>query len=87
MGYRATPQEATKVSPYRVLFGCDPVIPPSIMERMAEPLNFDDPELVAESILMRAKACEDASIIAGRNILIAQHRDQLRYARLPSLVN
>ena len=84
MGYRATPQEATKVSPYRVLFGCDPVIPPSIMERLSEPLNFDDPEAVAVSILDRAKACEDAAIIAGRNILIAQHRDQLRYARLRS---
>ena len=84
MGYRATPQEATKVSPYRVLFGCDPVIPPSIMERMTEPLSFDDPEQVSSSILLRAKACEDATIIAGRNILIAQHRDQLRYARLRS---
>ena len=84
MGYRCTPQEATKVSPYLVLFGSEPVIPPSIRERMSAPLNFDDPDIAALSILERAKACEDASIIVGRNILVAQHRDSLRYARLRS---
>ena len=84
MGYRCTPQEATKVSPYHVLFGCEPVVPPSIRERMAGPINFDDPESAALSILERAKACSDAAIIAGKNILIAQHRDTLRYARLRS---
>ena len=47
-------------------------------------LNFDDPSLAAASILQRAKACEEASVIVGRNLLIAQHRDQLRYARLRS---
>ena len=93
MGYRCTPQESSKVSPYLVLFGCEPVIPPSIVERMSEPLDFDDPDIAAASITQRAKACEEACIIVGRNLLVAQHRDQLRYARLrsggylPQLVN
>ena len=73
MGYRCTPQEATKVSPYLVMFGCEPVVPPSIRERMTELINFDDPQVAALSIIERAKACEDASIIVGRNIMVAQH--------------
>jgi hypothetical protein len=93
MGYRCTPQESTKVSPYTVLFGCDPVIPPSIRERMSSPINFDDPDAIAASILARAQACHEACIMVGQNLLVAQHRDQLRYARLrsggylPSLVH
>ena len=51
--------------PYHVLFGCEPIVPPSFRERMAGPIDFDDPMSAALSILERAKACSDAAIIAG----------------------
>ena len=84
MGYRVTPQEATKFIPYHLMYAVPPVIPPSIKERLDDPLSFDDIEAAAVSILQRSKAIESACIIAGRNSLIAQHRDSLRYAKLRS---
>ena len=84
MGYRVTPQESTKLSPYEMLFACKPDLPSVHRERLLEPVNFDDPELAAQSILERARLVEGFVPIAGRNLLIAQHRDSLRYARLRS---
>ena len=84
MGYRVTPQESTKLSPYEMLFACKPDLPSVHRERLLEPVNFDDPELAAQSILERARMVEGFVPIAGRNLLIAQHRDSLRYAKLRS---
>jgi hypothetical protein len=86
MGYRITPQASTKLSPYYMLFGVQPIVPPSIKERLHVdvPLIFEDPEVAAGSVLERAKVLKHCSIIAGHNLHIAQHRDTLRYARLRS---
>jgi hypothetical protein len=84
LGYRVSPQEATKLSPYHIMFATAPIIPPNIVDRMQGSISFDDPDVAAESILLRAKAIEDACAIAGQNLLIAQHRDSLRYAKLRS---
>ena len=84
MGYRITPQESTKMSPYELMFACKPELPTAHKEKLLEPLNFDDPELAAQSVLERAKLLEDFIPMAGRNILIARHRDTLRYAKLRS---
>ena len=93
LGYKVTPQESTKLSPYEMLFACKPELLSVHRERLLEPINFDDPEIAAQSILERAKLVEGFVPIAGRNILIAQQRDSLRYAKLrsggylPSIVN
>ena len=65
------------------MFACKPVLPSAHKEKILEPINFDDSELAAQSVLERAKLTEGFILIAGRNIpLIAQHRDSLCYARL-----
>jgi hypothetical protein len=84
MGYVVTPQAASKISPYQALFAVPPIIPPSIRERIDVPVNFDDQELCAQSILLRAALMQKDSAISGHNQLIAQHKDTQRYARLRS---
>ena len=64
-----------------MLYGREPVIPPAIHERFQSPVNLDDTELAAASYLRRAELVKQAAIIAGDNLKIAQHRDQLQYAR------
>jgi hypothetical protein len=63
-----------------MLYATEPILPPNIRERMQDPLNFDDPELAASSILTRSKLVERSCIIAGGNLMTAQKRDTLRYA-------
>ncbi|GAX86312.1 hypothetical protein CEUSTIGMA_g13724.t1, partial [Chlamydomonas eustigma] len=84
LGYRMTPHESTKLSPYQMLYACTPVVPPHVMERISGPLNFDDPEIASQSILAKALILQEYCITAGHNLFIAQHRDTLRYAKLHS---
>lgn len=84
MGYNVSPQASTKVSPYQALFAVPPITPSSIRERIECPVDFDDPDLTAKSILIRAEALRLSGPMAGHNLHIAQHRDTLRYARLRS---
>jgi len=46
------------------------------MERYAAPLNLDNPELACNHVLERGRIAHEASILAGGNLLIAQHRDK-----------
>ena len=73
-------QASTKFSPYHLLYARTPTIPPAQMEKFATPLDLDDQELATRHVLERGKIAQEASIIAGGNLLIAQHRDSLRYA-------
>ena len=84
LGYRITPQESTKLSPYEMMFACKPDLPSAHREKLREPVNFDDPKLASQSIVERAKLIQNFIPIAGRNLLIAQHRDTKRYAKLRS---
>jgi len=43
---------------------------------------LDDADLAAKHVMERGKIAQEASIIAGNNLLIAQHRDKLRYATI-----
>jgi hypothetical protein len=61
-----------------------PTIPPAIRERMTQPVNLDYPEAAAADFLARASLVKERAVIAGDNLLIAQHRDTLRYAKLRS---
>jgi hypothetical protein len=81
LGYNCSVQSSTRFSPYHLLFCHQPVVPPAIKQRMEQPLNFDDPEAATASLQARADALKQACAIAGDNILIAQHRQSLQYAR------
>ena len=84
MGYVVTPQASSKISPYQALFAVPPIIPPSIRERLTVPLDMDDPDLAAQNILLRAAILQKAPAITGHNLLVQQHQDTKRYARLRS---
>ena len=64
-----------------MLYGVQPIVPPAIRERFGEPINLDNTELAIASYLRRAELVKQAAVIAGNNLKIAQHRDQLQYAR------
>lgn len=84
LGYRCSPQQSTGLSPYQLLYAHAPVIPPAVVERLSEPINFDSPERAAADLLKRRQLIERLVPEAMENLLIAQHRDQLRYARIRS---
>ena len=90
LGYRCSPQKATGFSPYYLVHGVHPVVPPAIRERFAYELDFPDmqdeeaQERIADIMSLRALALQQACATAGHNIAIAQHRDSLRYAHTRS---
>ncbi len=84
LGYRCSRQSATGLSPYEMLYGTAPVIPPAIRERFAEPLDLDDPDAAAEHMQRRAALMQQHCAVAMGNLASAQHRDTERYKRLRS---
>ena len=83
LGYRCSPQASTRFSPYQLLYGgVAPVVPPAVRERLSPPINFDDVEAAAESLVERAAWVRQAYPAAAGNLLIAQHRDTLRYSAI-----
>ena len=81
LGYRCSKQKSINLSPYEILHGVAPTVPPAIMERMSEVIDFDDPECAAINVLACRQVLKDQCIIAGDNLLIAQQRDCLRYSQ------
>ncbi|KAJ9519907.1 hypothetical protein QJQ45_014633, partial [Haematococcus lacustris] len=73
LGYRVSPQQATRCSPYSLLYGRAPVLSRPVV-------RFDDPALTAASLLQRSAVLSRETAVAMGNIRIAQHRDTLRYA-------
>jgi transposase InsO family protein len=84
LGYRCSAQESTGFSPYQLLYGRLPVIPPAIYPRMAEPIDFDSPTRAASELTERAALLKRHCAVAMENLRIAQHRDTLRYAKTRS---
>ncbi len=85
LGYRASKQASTGISPYELLFGVPPVIPPAVKERVEDPvLDLRDPAQAAELVLAKAALLRERTAMAGGNLRIAQHRDMLRYERTRS---
>ena len=84
MGYRCSVQEATGFSPYALVYGVTPVIPPAIRERVNPPLSFSNVEAAAEALRQRGQSMKRACATAAHNLTIAQHRDTLRYAKVRS---
>jgi hypothetical protein len=84
MGYRMSPQAALRFSPYYLLYGRQPVVPPAIRERLSAPINFDDQDAAMRSIIERGTLFRHIMPMALENLAIAQHRDTLRYATVHS---
>ena len=80
LAYNCSVQSSTKLSPYLMLYAHLPVVPPAIVQRMAEPLDLEDAESAQQALRSRAQLMEQCAIVAGNNLRIAQHRDTLRYA-------
>ena len=49
---------------------------------MEEPIDLYNANLAAEQVLKRDLIASKANVMATENLLIAQHRDTLRYAQL-----
>jgi transposase InsO family protein len=80
LGYNASVQKSTGFSPYHLLYAVPPSLPNMARPVFDSPLDFDDPVLAAQSVYARGLALQHDMVIAGSNLSIAQHRDQLRYA-------
>jgi hypothetical protein len=84
LGYRCSPQSSTGFSPYELLYAQQPVIPPAIVERLTEPIDFDCPARAAADLARRRELVKHMCPEALQNLQIAQHRDERRYAHTRS---
>jgi hypothetical protein len=85
LGYRVSGQASTGLSPYQLLYGAQPVIPPAVRPRVEQPLlEFTVAEQAAEYVLQRAELLRKHCAIAFENLRVAQHRDTLRYQQVRS---
>ena len=81
LGYNCSVQSSTRLAPYELMYARLPTIPPAVVERMEAPLELADPDAAAVNLLVRREALRRHCLTAGGNLLIAQHRQQLWYAR------
>jgi hypothetical protein len=85
LGYRCSPQKSTGVSPYRMLHGTDPIIPPAVRHKFEKPhLDLMDEETTTRYLLARAAELQQHVAIATKNLELAQKRDQNRYRMIRS---
>lgn len=87
LGYNASKQASTGFSPFYMIHARHATVPPAVQEKFKEPLDFsngNDMERLTDTLLERAKEARRVSLIAGDNLLIAQHRDTKRYAEIRS---
>ena len=84
LGYRASPQMSTNVSPFELLYARKPVVPPAIRERLSVPIDYDSTEAAAQSLRERAELIRKHTLYVDNALRIAQHRDSLRYAMVRS---
>ena len=84
LGYNCSAQASTRISPYQLIYGVAPTVPPAIKERMEGLVELDDPKTAADLLIKRAQALKENCVTAADNLLIAQHRDTLRYAHVRS---
>jgi len=78
LGYNCSIQSSTKYSPYELMYGRKPVVPPAKRARLEGPVDYSNPEKAAKELAERAEVLKDNCVMAGNNLLIAQHRDSQR---------
>eukprot|EP00854_Cymbomonas_tetramitiformis_P003451 gene3451-biopygen3402 len=65
LGYNATPHDSTRLSTYELVYAQRPTLPPSIKERINQPLeNCMDVDSMAASYLERAEYVKRAAVMA-----------------------
>jgi len=84
LGYNCSTQGSTGFSPYELLFAQKPVTPPAIRELCTGELDDRSPARLSRQLHERALAHRRNSAMAFSGMQIAQHRDQMRYAKLRS---
>lgn len=85
MGYRMSRQTSLAgYSPYFLLFGRHPLVGTKVRDVVQKVVDLDDPDVWARVVNDRAKLFEKDIPAAFDNLLIAQHRDTLRYAHTRS---
>lgn len=72
LGYRITPQDATRISPYHMLYAQQPSIPSAIRDKVMDPLDPEDSEAAATELARRAKlvAHQVHQVIAAWNVRV-----------------
>ena len=84
LGYRCSKQSSTGFTPYELLYARQPVFPSQLQQKLEEPIDFDNADAAADSVLRRAKLLAERIPVAVGNLRAAQHRDTLRYQQLRS---
>ena len=84
LGCNSSIQASTGLSPYEVMYGVPPTVPPAIRERYEGAIELDDPATAVVVVLRRAQALRECCIITGDNMLIAEHHDTVQYAEVRS---
>jgi hypothetical protein len=83
MGYRTWIQASTGLSPYEMLFGLNPIVPPASRDKWGDKVDFlDHPDEALESFLRRGELMKEHCPAARGNLKIAHHRGTLRYAKM-----
>jgi hypothetical protein len=81
MGYRMSRQASLAgFSPYYLLIGRHPIVGSKVCDIIQNVVDLDNPAIWARVVNDRAKLFEKDIPAAFDNLLIAQHRDTLRYA-------
>lgn len=86
LGYRVSVQASlASMSPYYLLYGRHPVLPNIVKDSITREVDWSrDVQQCLQDIAERAKLFERIVPMAMNNLVIAQHRDQLRYAHTRS---
>jgi hypothetical protein len=85
MGYRMSRQASLAgFFPYNLLFGRHPIVGSKVRDIIQNVVDLDDPAIWACVVSDRVKLFEKDIPAAFDNLLIAQHRDTLRYAHTRS---
>ena len=61
----------TSYNPYKLLYGCEPILPSSIWEKLAFIVDLDDPNIWAECLQEQAQVFQRAMPMAMENLSIA----------------